>query len=506
MILAIRPSAVLMRPEFRALADQIKQIPALKALQAAVRIEDIDQAIAFWEGIAQAPDEPRRVPMVPPPSGIVLHTTKPQEWKTILNQLRGSLREVRHAGESYLTPTAHGPGGWAAFAADDRTLVLAREDLLRELIEDRNAPAPGHPWDEVWQKVVKGQVVLALETRWVRRRIAQGLQGGPAAPGQLPASEVRLDTISPLLDKTRSYALGIESSGGLVVDLVAAAGSDNDAKPVADTISALLTLARNAVEGMRQELRGQPVAAGEAMDWACEAAGSLLDKTRVETSARYVHVHAKASLDLAAGVKLLAPALSAAQTASLRNRSANNLKQIALAIHNYANVNDGRLPAPVLYGGANKSIPYSWRVAILPFLEHDDLYKQYNFDEPWDGPNNRKLIDKMPSTFSYPGPTGGASSRTDTAYFVLTGETTTFGAAARGKEPAHTIADISDGMSNTIMAVEAKREIPWTKPEDIPFDPKGALPELAGSIPTFSMRHSAMGACGPSRRWSTQPS
>ncbi len=480
MVLAIRPKALLERREFRIFVDQIKQ--TLKAVEAA-KIEDIDQLLVFWEGMAKPPVEPGRDPFVPPPSGIVLRMTKAQEWNPILNALVGLPRAVHHAGETYLTPTGPRAGGWAAFAADDRTLLIAPEDLLRELIEDRNAPAPRHPWDEGWQKVVKGQLMLALDARWLRRRLAQSLRAGPAAPGQSPPTDLTLDTLSPLLNKTQSYALAIDTANGLVVDLVAAASSDNDAKPVADTISALLTLARNAVEGMRHDRRAQPLAATEAIDWAFQAADALLDNARVDTSAKYVHVVSRASLDLAAGVKLLAPALSAAQTASLRNRSANNLKQIALAISNYANVNDGRLPAPVLYGGANKSIPYSWRVAILPFLEQDDLYKQYNFDEPWDGPNNRKLIDKMPSTFSYPGPTGGASSRTDTAYFVLTGETTTFGAAARGNEPAHTIADISDGMSYTIMAVEAKRAIPWTKPEDIPFDPKGALPELGGFNP-----------------------
>jgi prepilin-type processing-associated H-X9-DG protein len=42
---------------------------------------------------------------------------------------------------------------------------------------------------------------------------------------------------------------------------------------------------------------------------------------------------------------------------------------------------------------------------------------------------------------------------------------------------------ITDGSSNTILAVEAKREIPWTKPEDIPFDPNVPLPELGGFTP-----------------------
>ncbi len=44
------------------------------------------------------------------------------------------------------------------------------------------------------------------------------------------------------------------------------------------------------------------------------------------------------------------------------------------------------------------------------------------------------------------------------------------------------IRDFTDGTSNTILAVEAGRDIPWTKPEDIPFDFKAPLPELGGFL------------------------
>ena len=40
--------------------------------------------------------------------------------------------------------------------------------------------------------------------------------------------------------------------------------------------------------------------------------------------------------------------------------------------------------------------------------------------------------------------------------------------------------DILDGTSNTIMVVEAERDIPWTQPMDIPYDPKETMPELGG--------------------------
>ncbi len=97
---------------------------------------------------------------------------------------------------------------------------------------------------------------------------------------------------------------------------------------------------------------------------------------------------------------------------------------------------------------------------------------------------------------------GSPLSRTNTAYFVFTGKGTALsqsanrnaaagmaygpvpGAPRAGFVPARpTLMDITDGTSNTILAIEARRDIPWTKPEDIPFDPDGPLPELVGFSP-----------------------
>ena len=201
---------------------------------------------------------------------------------------------------------------------------------------------------------------------------------------------------------------------------------------------------------------------------------------------------------MAAGFKLLAPAISAANSASRRYQSVNNLKQIGLAFHNYHAANN-RFPAPVLYGGASGKVPYSWRIAILPYLDQSDLYKRYNFDEPWDGPTNRKLLELMPSVYSYPNPDGSPARGPDTAYFVFSGDGTALSpsANAQGGAPGAPgggaggvtnippgnrqeslrpgLMDFIDGTSNTILAVEANRGIPWTKPEDIPFDPHGAV-------------------------------
>jgi beta-lactamase regulating signal transducer with metallopeptidase domain len=519
MVLAIRPGPLLRNREFRSLLDRL--FPDARSRNAmVVPPEDIEQFLLFWEGEPTGVG-PGPVGLMPMPSGCVLRMSKPQDWKAVLTQLHGPSQEVRHAGQTILL-SANPPLPGAFFAPDDRTLVQTRQEtLLHELIEDRNAPAPRRAWDEAWKRVAKGQVMLALETRWIRRRIAESQQVGPGPRGPRADALLKLETFSPLWQNARSYALGINAADkGLAVDLVAGTGSDPDARSVTETIQAMVTLAKNALKGLRQDLR-QPVAGGEGMEWLLQSAGTLLEKARVETSEGFVHLGATSDVDLAEGIKLLAPAVTTARAAARRAQSVNNLKQIGLAFHNYHSTY-GRFPAAVNLGGKSGKVPYSWRIAILPYLEQQDLYNAYNFDEPWDGPNNRKLIAKMPAVYAYPGTEGTVPNPGHTAYFVFAGPSTALsvgppraGAAGGGAaigaagEPPRTevggpghrfptpapvepnaavpegpsIQQFTDGTSNTILTVEARRDIPWTKPEDIPFNPKAPLPELGGFTP-----------------------
>jgi hypothetical protein len=167
---------------------------------------------------------------------------------------------------------------------------------------------------------------------------------------------------------------------------------------------------------------------------------------------------------------LLVPAVQKVRVAASKVANANNLKQLSLAMLNYHDVNRTFPPAEV--GGG-----LSWRVALLPYVEEQNLYNQFHLNEPWDSPHNIKLLDKMPKVYAHPSPTPGHQPFT-TYYQVFTGPGTPF-----VNKQAIGIPQITDGTSNTIAIVEAAKSVPWTKPEDLPYNPQGPLPLLGGKFP-----------------------
>lgn len=153
-----------------------------------------------------------------------------------------------------------------------------------------------------------------------------------------------------------------------------------------------------------------------------------------------------------------------------RTRSANNLKQLGLAFHNYSVVRKGRMPDDVLDGKGKPML--SWRVLLLPYLEEERLYKEFKLDEPWDSKHNLKLLEKMPDV--YRSPRVKLKGKGNTIYQVFKGPNAPFG---RGVAPRLS-ASFPDGASNTILVVEATDTVPWTKPADIAFDRTKAVPDF----------------------------
>jgi hypothetical protein len=161
------------------------------------------------------------------------------------------------------------------------------------------------------------------------------------------------------------------------------------------------------------------------------------------------------------------------QDAAKRLQSTNNLKQLAIALHSHHDT-VGRFPPAAIVGSDKKPL-LSWRVAVLPYLDEADLYKQFKLDEPWDGENNKKLVGKMPKVFADP---RVPAVEGKTNYKVFVSPAGPPNAAFTTDNKGLGFASFSDGTSNTVLIAEGGNAVEWTKPEDNVFDPKGKAPEL----------------------------
>ena len=158
---------------------------------------------------------------------------------------------------------------------------------------------------------------------------------------------------------------------------------------------------------------------------------------------------------------------------ALQSQCLNNLKQIGLALHNYHD-SFSSFPAVANFNKEGKPL-LSWRVHLLPFLDQQDLYKEFHLDEPWDSEHNKKLIARIPSPFHCPSSKAAAGL---TTYLAPVGKDTMF----TGADKKLRLADVTDGTSNTIFVVEADDEhaVPWTKPADLPYDAAAPWKGLVG--------------------------
>jgi prepilin-type processing-associated H-X9-DG protein len=141
----------------------------------------------------------------------------------------------------------------------------------------------------------------------------------------------------------------------------------------------------------------------------------------------------------------------------------NKFKMIVLALQSYRDAY-GQFPPACIADESGRPM-HSWRVLILPFLEHKPLYDAYRFDEPWDGPNNSKLASVMLKIYCCPADHYGGSATCETSYVAVVGPSTAWPGTMSTR-----LGDIKDGAGNTILLVEVHNSgIPWMEPRDLGF-------------------------------------
>ncbi len=169
--------------------------------------------------------------------------------------------------------------------------------------------------------------------------------------------------------------------------------------------------------------------------------------------------------------------LSKANAANQIVQSINNLKQIGLAFHNFHSRFD-HFPGSKNAMTENVALktkvahPFSWRVAILPYINQQELYDSYQFSEPWDSVTNLALLGKMPDIYRSPR-APAHQPKGITNYVGITNKD-----ALMEKEGGRNMSEIADGTANTILVVESQKTVPWTAPEDLSEYPEFFSPAI----------------------------
>lgn len=162
--------------------------------------------------------------------------------------------------------------------------------------------------------------------------------------------------------------------------------------------------------------------------------------------------------------------LNARQTA--QQRSVTNLKQLGIAIHNYEHVYR-RLPLGTMQRNRAKvEDRFGWMCALLPYVDQNDLYSsKIDFDGSRDSAKNKPYLEASIPLFSNPSvalkPEPGRPGRADYVGWAGVGKDAPLESAPNekkgifGYDRATTVAEVTDGTSNTVMISEASKPGAW---------------------------------------------
>ncbi len=436
-VLALRPAEL---GKLKSLQSVKKALDLVQVTQPlGITIDELEEVKFVVSGSLPTPENQ-------PWNLVMFRSFKPHDWSKLAANLIGPTQGAIVNGQGYFRAKEARPGAFAEYwLPDDRTIVLTSKDHVGGTFSLRG-PVNQPAWADKWQQVAGSPAAAYVSAAAFEPIVEEFFR---KTPRERPEVSDHADL---------AMFNGEEVSGAFQVTGTVTCRSTQSAQTIDSVVHKVL-------DDMQRTAQRQP------MDVMAQIILRLIDATKVDASGTTVQSQTVISADIAIE---FAEAVGPARLAAQRAQSMNKLKQIGLALHNYHDAHKSFPPAVVM--GPDGKTPHSWRLELLPYMEvgKKDVYDRYKMDEPWDSPANLKLIDEAADVFSVP----GEQPSKDCGYFVLVGPGTIFDP----DQPPPKVRNITDGTSNTIGVVEAKRKIPWTKPEDIAYDPDPdkPMPTLGG--------------------------
>lgn len=449
IVVAVRPAEIVKQEEFRGAAKLMAQILPFHVPNASAR--EIRDFLWITYGMQRQAVSRRLVYRFVDPKAKQLFVEG-------LEQQYSMSRDAAADGRQYFQDF------------DETTVVI---DSLAVRAPLKNAPPR---WAEAWQVRQDSPIVAALD---VRACLKLGVVPHDQFQGDVPLVVL----FSPLYFDVDWTVAGIELAGRPRLSAVLQS-DEREVTHVRDSLQALSTVLQNALRVRERQRAARPV--GEPTPLMTPFAKlegelvKLLADSEFKVEGARVNVAMQSPLstkELGALAVATQPALERSQAAARRAKDLNNLKQIVLAMLSYHDTY-GRFPMAKNFiyraNGQRQTSkhPHSWRVAILPYMEETSLREHYHYDEPWDSEANMKVLENMPGLFRS---AQDDPNSKNTSYFLFTGPGTLF----PGQEGIK-MSQVFDGASQTFLLVEAKRDVPWTKPEDFEYAADKPLPKLGG--------------------------
>lgn len=348
---------------------------------------------------------------------------------------------------------------------DDSTILVGEEDYLEDLL---NADGSGDLAKLVKASGLRGQAYGFVDINSVRNLINEQL--AQVDPGMLPPAIAQLLEIPDLVTGIEA-SVGMRSS--LETKLIMQTDSEEDAEELKEILVSGIAMGKQMLMAqLAMQMNPQDPIQEASLRYAQRLGNSYEKKLTPRVSGKQVTLTLENEASMVPIlVGMLLPAVQQVRGAARRTDSANRVRQMMLAMHNYADAQGrGAFPAQANYDAAGKPL-LSWRVHVLPYLEEQALYDRFRLDEPWDSPHNRELIKEMPEFYVCP---DVAPREGHTVYLGIAGK-----GMAMGKEPMK-FQNFTDGMSNTAVMVEVNPgdAVIWTKPEDYNADPRNPMKGL----------------------------
>jgi hypothetical protein len=411
---------------------------------------------------------------------VIVTTTQPYDRLRLLESL-GSREKVYRRTLYYFNEDL-----WSGLLPlDDRTFLIASEDALIQFLDQTREPKKDGGLLPALRAAATNQIVYGLNPKMLANEPQFQFVPGNLKP-LLDADcitfalnldkEIRFDVRSDYAkeadaqegEKAFRAALEMMRQGvGMGITEVEKHLKETEEKPgaghVAASASMILTL--GMLRTVDDELKAAPLARkGTAvllpLRYRKQDSAALLVASTAAVSA-IGQTQNRVFRNIARAI--------AGGNAPEHNPREEKLKKIAAALEQYHQVKGAYPPAAIRDRDGRPTL--SWRVALLPYLGEEELYKEFRPEEPWDSLHNKRLLKRLPEVFKtddfdgnmrFPGDGFGGGERWRTQIRVIAGPGTVFDGVAGVKK--------TDVAATTILLALAEDKGPyWTKPADLRY-------------------------------------